>query len=203
LSSNLQGFPGLNFGSWGSRVCLLILQPGQSVNGTSGSRGELLEQETMNTTLEAQIEELRKLPAIALQAKYLELFGEESRSGNRQFLFRRVVWRLQALAEGDLSERARQRARELANDADLRVQPSRAWLPAPRVGPDRRLPASGTILRRSFKGRNLEVRILEDGFEFEGRRYQSLSAIASEVAGSRWNGFAFFALDGSAPKAGA
>ena len=151
----------------------------------------------MSPSLEVQIEELRKLPAIALQAKYLELFGEESRSGNRQFLFRRVTWRLQALAKGDLSERARARARELANDADLRVQPSNAFLTAPAAhyGPDRRLPASGTILKRSFKGRNLEVKILDDGFEFEDRRYQSLSAIASEVAGSRWNGFAFFGLD--------
>ena len=159
----------------------------------------------MNPSLDFQIEELRKLPAIDLQAKYLELFGEESRSGNRQFLFRRVAWRLQALAEGDLSERARVRARELANDADLRVQPSNAFLnsPATPYGPDRRLPASGTILKRSFKGRNLEVKILDDGFEFEGRRYQSLSAIASEVAGSRWNGFAFFALEGNARKAGA
>jgi Protein of unknown function (DUF2924) len=155
----------------------------------------------MSTLLEVQIEELRKLPAIALQAKYLELFGEESRSGNRQFLFRRVAWRLQALAEGDLSERARARARELANDADLRVQPARTWLQTPTVGPDQRLPASGTILRRFFKGRNLEVTVLDDGFEFEGRRYGSLSAIASEVAGSRWNGFAFFALDGSSGKA--
>jgi len=162
------------------------------------------QKETMNTSLEDQIEKLRKLPAIALQAKYLELFGEESRSGNRQFLFRRVAWRLQALAEGDLSERARARARELANDADLRVQPGKVSLAAPMsVGVDRRLPPAGTILRRSFKGRNLEVKILDDGFEFEGRRYQSLSAIASEVAGSRWNGFAFFALEGNARKAGA
>ena len=151
----------------------------------------------MSPSLEVQIEQLRKLPALALQARYLELFGEESRSGNRQFLFRRVAWRLQALAEGDLSERARARACELANDADLRVQPSRAFLNAPTAdfGPDRRLPTPGTILKRSFKGRTLEVRILDDGFEFEGRRYQSLSAIASEVAGSRWNGFAFFGLD--------
>ena len=156
----------------------------------------------MTPSLEVQIEELRELPAIALQAKYLELFGEESRSGNRQFLFRRVAWRLQALAEGDLSERARRRALELANDADLRVHPAKASLNAPMsTGPDRRLPAAGTILRRSFKGRNLEVRVLEDGFEFEGRRYQSLSAIASEVAGSRWNGFAFFALEGPAQPA--
>jgi Protein of unknown function (DUF2924) len=69
------------------------------------------------------------------------------------------------------------------------------------AGPDRRLPAAGTILRRFFKGRSLEVKVLDDGFEFEGRRYQSLSAIASEVAGSRWNGFAFFALEGPARQA--
>jgi Protein of unknown function (DUF2924) len=156
----------------------------------------------MNASLEVQIEELRKLPASALQAKYLELFGEESRSGNRQFLFRRVAWRLQALAEGDLSERARKRALELANDADLRVHPAMASLKAPTAtGPDRRLPAAGTTLRRFFRGRNLEVQVLEDGFQFEGRSYQSLSAIASEVAGSRWNGFAFFALDGLARQA--
>src|SRR5258708_16158577 len=106
----------------------------------------------MNASIEVQIEELRKLPAIALQAKYLELFGEETRSGNRRFLFRRVAWRMQALAEGDLSERARKRALELANDADLRVHPAKAALNASAsVGPDRRLPVPGTILRRDFK----------------------------------------------------
>ena len=129
----------------------------------------------------------------------------EMKRRNSNWSCPRIAWRLQALAEGDLSERARTRARELANDADLRVQPSNAFLntPAAHYGPDRRLPTPGTILKRSFKGRNLEVRILDDGFEFEGRRYQSLSAIASEVAGSRWNGFAFFALEGNARKAGA
>jgi Protein of unknown function (DUF2924) len=157
----------------------------------------------MNTSIEVEIEQVRKLPALALRARYRELFGEESRSGNRQFLFRRVAWRMQALAEGDLSERARRRAVELANDADLRVQPLKAFLnrPMPVTGPDPRLPAAGTIMRRCFKGRNLEVKVMDGGFEFEGRRYQSLSAIASEVAGSRWNGFAFFGLDGHARKA--
>jgi DUF2924 family protein len=71
----------------------------------------------MKASVEAQIERLRKQPVYALRAQYRELFGEESRSGNRQFLFRRVAWRLQALAEGDLSERARQRALHLAQDA--------------------------------------------------------------------------------------
>ena len=152
----------------------------------------------MSPSLEVQIEELRKLSAVALQAKYLELFGEESRSGNRQFLFRRVAWRLQVLAEGDLSERARVRARELANDADLRVQASASFFKAAAaaVGRDPRIPPPGTLLRRKFQGRNIEVKVLDDGFEFEGGRYQSLSAIASKVAGTRWNGFTFFANTG-------
>src|SRR5438128_3891578 len=120
----------------------------------------------MDPGLDAKIERLRKLAPAALRAQYRELFGVESRSGNRQFLFRRVAWRLQALAQGDLSERARKRALELANDADLRIQPLRVL--AARDGPahrDPRLPPAGTVLRRSFDGQTVEVRVLEDGFE--------------------------------------
>src|SRR5207245_9167165 len=76
----------------------------------------------MDPGLDAKIERLRKLAPAALRAQYRELFGVESRSGNRQFLFRRVAWRMQVLAEGDLSERARKRALEIANDADFRVR---------------------------------------------------------------------------------
>jgi len=149
----------------------------------------------MSVSLEARIAALREMPANALRAQYRELFGEESRSGNRQFLFRRVAWRLQALAEGDLPERARNKALELANDADLRVQASASFFKAAAaaVGRDPRIPPPGTLLRRKFQGRNIEVTVLDDGFEFEGGRYQSLSAIASKVAGTRWNGFTFFA----------
>lgn len=156
----------------------------------------------MHASLQKQVEQLRQLPASALRAKYRQLFGEESRSGNRQFLFRRVAWRLQALAEGDLSERARKRALEIANDADLRIQPTKGFLrtagvPAVR---DPRLPEVGTVLRRQFKGSTVEVKVLEDGFEYQGHRYQSLSAIASQVAGTRWNGFLFFSLTGGEGK---
>jgi hypothetical protein len=157
-------------------------------------RGE----ESMNPNIQARIEALRKLPVSALLAHYHELFGEESRSSNRQFLFRRVAWRLQAIAEGDLSERARRRALELANDADLRVRPGKAFLASitRQTGRDPRLPPAGTWLRREFKGGTVEVKALDDGFEYHGRRYPSLSAIASEVAGTRWNGFLFFGLAG-------
>ena len=75
-----------------------------------------------------QIESLRKLKTTELRARYFELFGERSASSNRAHLFRRIAWRLQAQAEGDLSERARQRAAELANDLDLRLRaPRNFW----------------------------------------------------------------------------
>jgi hypothetical protein len=148
----------------------------------------------MTESLELKIAALRELPAGALRAKYRELFGEESRSGNRQFLFRRVAWRLQALSEGNLPERARLKALELANDADLRARPSRSFSRAAAAahGRDPRIPSAGSVLRRTFQGRIIEVKVLDDGFEFDGRHYQSLSAIASKVAGTRWNGHTFF-----------
>ena len=74
----------------------------------------------MDLAVLAEIEELRPMKIGALRAKYREVFGEESRSSNRQFLFRRLAWRLQARAEGDLGERTRRRALEIADDADLR-----------------------------------------------------------------------------------
>jgi hypothetical protein len=68
-----------------------------------------------------EIENLRRAALAALRQKYREVFGEETRSRHREHLFRRIAWRLQALAEGDLSERARARAQQIARDADLRM----------------------------------------------------------------------------------
>ena len=72
-----------------------------------------------------EIEALSRMTVGQLRQKYLEVFGEESRSNHKQFLFRRIAWRIQALAEGGLSERARRRALEIANDADLRIRAPR------------------------------------------------------------------------------
>ncbi len=120
-----------------------------------------------------------------LREKYIKVFGEETRSYHKAFLRKRIAWRLQALAEGGLSERARRRAGELANDADLRLRAPRdqsrpgsaaeqARTTAGRLSPsrDRRLPLPGTLLVRTFQGRDLVVQVLDDGFAFEGRRYR-------------------------------
>ena len=76
----------------------------------------------VKTAMRKEIEELSRMTVGKLRPKYLQVFGEESRSNHKQFLFRRIAWRIQALAEGGLSERARRRALEIANDADLRIR---------------------------------------------------------------------------------
>jgi len=168
------------------------------------------EEETINTTtLREQIEGLRHMTVGQLKDKYREVFEEESRSNHKQFLFRRIAWRIQANVEGGLSERARRRALEIANDADLRIRAPKNFLKEAldetrtvesRVSPttDPRLPLPGTLLVRRFQGKDVVVRVREDGFECDGRLYQSLSAAVRVATGTRWNGFAFFGL-GSKP----
>src|SRR5712691_11210149 len=75
-----------------------------------------------NAPLWREIDGLRQHSVGQLKLKYREVFGQESRSHHKQFLVRRLAWRLQANAEGDLSERARQRAARLAQEADLRIR---------------------------------------------------------------------------------
>src|SRR5438270_9737200 len=151
----------------------------------------------MDEALAMEIEGLRKLKTKALQARYRELFGEESRSSNHAHLFRRIAWRLQAKAQGDLSERARKRAAELADDADLRLRaPRRFWRadgsvglePVPRRTRDSRLPPVGTVLKRVYREQAIEVTVLATAFEYQGKQYGSLSLIAQRVTGTRWNG---------------
>src|ERR1700726_2245823 len=81
----------------------------------------------MTQEVHQEIEALRQQKTKALKARYRELFGEESRSSNHAHLFRRIAWRLQALAEGDLSQRVRERAGVLAADVDLRLRPPRQF----------------------------------------------------------------------------
>src|SRR6202158_2511575 len=151
-----------------------------------------------------EIEQLRLATVGELQGRYFELFAQRSRSNHKQFLFRRVAWRLQALAYGELSEQVRQQALALAQDADLRIKAPRHLVGTPeqvlqptlrsrrKPGRDERLPEPGSILRREFKGQTVMVQVLQDGFQYQDRFYKSLSAIARQVTGTQWNGYAFF-----------
>src|SRR6202521_238331 len=160
----------------------------------------------MDPTVITALEALQDWKVAALKKRYREVFGEASKSSNKQFLFRRIAWRLQAQVEGDLSERARRRAAEIASDADLRTRAPKGFLPGNAPGnvpwvtdrsqPQRdwRLPAPGSLLTRRLDDRQIVVKVLEEGFEYESRHYRSLSAIAREVTGTRWNGLLFFGL---------
>ena len=74
-------------------------------------------------SLATELAAVAELNLAALRQKYAELFGDTTRTGNKPWLIKRIRWRLQALAEGGLSQRARDRADELANEADLRLSP--------------------------------------------------------------------------------
>jgi hypothetical protein len=153
-----------------------------------------------------EVAALRAMSVGQLCERYAELFGEASRTRHKAYLIRRIAWRLQAIAEGDLSERARRRAEELANDAEARVTPPRSFHARlqpggasmkPNIGStDARLPSPGTAIVRKYKGLTLRVLVLPDGLEFDGDRYKSLSAVAKAITGSHCNGYRFFNLEG-------
>jgi hypothetical protein len=154
----------------------------------------------MPKTLANEIASLEAMTTSQLRERYREAFGENTLAANKTWLIKRIAYRLQVLAEGDLTERARQRAVELANDADLRVIPPKEPSPTPRVSiplsspADRRLPKAGTVIERQYKGKTLLVTVLSDGFEFEGEKYSSLSAVAKKITGTHLSGIAFFRL---------
>src|SRR5262245_16254374 len=115
----------------------------------------------MHLNVEREVALLGRMTVGQLRDRYAEVFGQPTNASNNAWLRKRVAWRLQALAEGGLSERARRRAAELANDADLRLGPPRApaaaapgCLTATKTlpfKPDDRLPPPGTVLSRPYK----------------------------------------------------
>ncbi len=161
----------------------------------------------MDTTVIRRIHVLRRMSVAELRAEWERLYGEPTRSRNRDYLFRRLAWRVQETEHGGLSDRARARIEELAPDSLTRARTPREALdaavaviqpkPVDRAsGPKRdpRLPAPGTVITRTYRGRELRLLVLDDGFELDGVHYRSLSEAARAVTGSRWNGLLFFGL---------
>jgi hypothetical protein len=165
----------------------------------------------MSTNLAQNIAKLPTLTVGQLRNRYAEVFGEMTNAYHKTWLIKRIAWRLQAMAEGGLSERACLRAAELANDADLRLTPPKLQpIPTPEaaaaaasepatsgqaaVEADRRLPRPGAILSRLYKGQLLQVTVLPSGFAYGGKVFTSLSAVAKTITGSHCNGFLFFRL---------
>jgi hypothetical protein len=133
-----------------------------------------------------QLNALTTMRLAALRQRYAEVFGEGTASRNAAYLRKKVAWRLQELAEGGLSERARQRILDLAHEAPIRYRP-----PRPKSGRPQR---EGQTLRRWYKGVEHVVVIHEDGFEYRGTKYPSLTKIAEVITGKHFNGRRFFGV---------
>ena len=164
-----------------------------------------MEKTEKEISIAAEVERLAKMTVPQLRARHAQLFGEPSRSHHREFLARQIAWRMQAEAEGGLPEETRQLALAIAREAPLRVRiesaAARGAQDAARTATtrltcnyDSRLPMPGSLLMKQHKGETHVVKVLDNGFDYDGRVYRSLSAIAQEITGTKWNGYTFFSL---------
>ncbi|TNF24093.1 MAG: DUF2924 domain-containing protein [Deltaproteobacteria bacterium] len=162
--------------------------------------------------LTQQLAALREMTVNELREKYRDVFGEPSRSRNKDYLRKKVGWRIQELAEGGLSDRASSKIEALTADEPLRWR-KRRRLTEPTAHAtasdataattrDPRLPEPGTVLTREHDGVEHTVTVLDGGFEYEGQRFKSLSKVARVITGTNWNGFLFFGLKRRTPGGG-
>lgn len=130
---------------------------------------------------------LKTMTFAELKTEWRRLFAGEPPPYNRRYLESRLAYRVQELAHGGLKPQTLARLKALGEQLDG-GKPSRR-----RIRADQR-PVPGTVLIREWRGMAHRVTVTRDGFEWEGRPYQSLSAIARAITGSRWNGWSFFGL---------
>lgn len=150
----------------------------------------------MNNDIARRLASFEDMTVPELREVHAEICGEPTTSRHKGYIRRKLEWALQARAEGSLSERARRRARELVQGADLRLlaPEERTEVIEYRASQDRGLPPTGTTLERLYKGRLIVVTMLNDGVDYEGERFSSLTAVARHVTGSAWSGHHFFGL---------
>ncbi|MGD9724842.1 MAG: DUF2924 domain-containing protein [Nitrospiraceae bacterium] len=146
----------------------------------------------MQEDAEALIAELARLSQLShadLSARWFELYGNELKGARRELLIRGIAYKLQEQAHGALSEACRARLRRLR--AAFKRDPS--YQPRKNLKP-------GTQLTREWRGELHEVTILEAGFSYRERTFESLSEIARAITGTRWSGPTFFGLNRSGPR---
>src|SRR6266576_1755241 len=139
-----------------------------------------------DAALETEIGRLPALSLLELRTRWKTLFGHSApKSLRRSFLARAVAYQLQVEAYGGLSVATKRRLREIANA--VRNGDANAILGSSRIKP-------GTQMIRQWQNTTHTVTALAEGFEWNGRTYQSLSAVANAITGTNWNGFAFFGI---------
>ena len=143
---------------------------------------------TPNDPIPAQLAELKSIPMPQLKEQWRTLFGTEPPGFNRRYLESRLAYRIQELAHGGLKPETVKRLEALGEQLDGGNITTR------RIRADRDKPIVGTRLLREWQGVEHVVTVTAGGFEWRGRPYQSLSAVARQITGTRWNGWTFFGL---------
>jgi len=146
----------------------------------------------------SEIMALKNASADVLIKRYKELYGEDAASNHRLYLWRKVAYKLQEHEYGSLSAKAKSRLNALIEEYDpinnKALRPDRPHSCLPASTKDKRLPIPGTVITKEYKDTKYRVKILEKGFEYNGKIYKTLSAIAKEITGAHWNGYLFFNL---------
>ncbi len=140
-----------------------------------------------NRQVLARLAALKDMTVRELKAEWGKLFSSEAPNNSRPFLEQRLAYRIQELTWGGPSKPVRQLLDALADEVEgKKVRKS--------VISDQRNPVIGTRLVREWDGAEHVITVLKDGFDWQGRRYKSLSAVARNITGTRWNGYRFFGL---------
>jgi len=144
--------------------------------------------EKKTPTVLKQVAELNDMDLSQLKDRWRELFDAAPPTYGRAMMMKRLVYRIQELAYGGLGDDVRDKMDRILHDAGYDDMGRKGHIKK-QVGP-----VPGTLLIREWKGRRHEVSALENGFEYRGRRFRSLSAVAFHITGTKWNGPAFFGL---------
>ena len=142
---------------------------------------------THHDPIPARLAALKTTPTPDLKKQWRELFDSEPPPFNRRYLESRLAYRIQELAYGGLKPGTIRRLERLGEDLDGGDKKKRGM----RADA---MPITGTRLLREWQGVEHIVTVTTDGFEWQGRPYKSLSAIARAITGTRWNGWVFFGL---------
>ena len=142
---------------------------------------------THRDPIPARLAALKTTPTPDLKKQWRDLFDSEPPPFNRRYLESRLAYRIQELAYGGLKPETVRRLERLGEDLDGGDKKKRGM----RADA---MPITGTRLLREWQAVEHIVTVTTDGFEWQGRPYKSLSAIARAITGTRWNGWVFFGL---------
>ena len=154
----------------------------------------------MSESIAMQVQSLQKMNVTELREEWEKVFGKPTKQRHRTYLWKRLARKLQ---EEHLPKLSPEEEAKVTEYRDLiRQLPPDRWFPgkqtrkpkAKKASSGNRTPPPGSVVSRDYKGEDIIVKVLDDGFEYAGHVYRSLSAIAKEVTGTVWNGPAFFGL---------